>query len=115
MTPGGSATLRDFGGTWEIKRDGRGCGMDADMSGDREATAIELKFDGATLVVARLKVLETTHHGLPHCETTALLEFDDLPKLIQNISREHTVIVYGDSIHEFSILAEVLGLLCIVC
>ena len=29
MTPGGSAALRDFGGTWEIKRDGRGCGMDA--------------------------------------------------------------------------------------
>jgi hypothetical protein len=115
MTPGGKATLRDFGGTWEIKRDGRGCGMDADMIGDREATAIELKFDGATLVVARLKVLETTHHGLPHCETTALLEFDDLPKLVRNISREHTVIFYGDHVREMEVLADALGLKCIVC
>ena len=115
MTPGGRATLRDFGGTWEIKRDGRGCGMDADMIGDREATAIELKFDGGTLVVARLKVLETTHHGLPHCETTALLEFDDLPKLIRNISREHTVIFYGDHVREMEVLADALGLKCIVC
>jgi hypothetical protein len=115
MTPEGRGTLRDFGGTWEIKRDGRGCGMDADMKGDREATAIELKFDGATLVVARLKVLETTHHGLPHCETTALLEFEDLPKLIRNISREHTVIFYGDQVREMEVLADVLGLKCIVC
>ena len=115
MTPGGKAALRDFGGTWEIKRDGRGCGMDADMIGDREATAIELKFDGATLVVARLKVLETTHHGLPHCETTALLEFEDLPKLVRNISREHTVIFYGDHVREMEVLADALGLKCVVC
>jgi hypothetical protein len=115
MTPSGRAVLRDFGGTFEIQRDGRGCGIDSDMRGNERATAIELKFDGRTLVVAGLQVLETTRHDMRHCETTALLEFDDLPKLIQNISREHTVIMYGDSIHELSILAEVLGLLCIVC
>ena len=114
MTPEGRAALRDFGGTWEIKRDGRGCGMDADMRGNTEATAIELKFDGFTLLVARLKVLETTHHRLPHCETTALLEFEDLPKLVQNISREHTVILYGDHVRELEVLADALGLTCIV-
>jgi L-fucose isomerase-like protein len=115
MTPDGKATLRDFGGTWEIKRDGRGCGIDADMRGDTPATAIELKFDGKTLVIAGLKVLETTHHGFSHCETTALLEFNDLEKLVQNISREHTVIVYGDHVRELVVMGEALGLTCVVC
>jgi L-fucose isomerase-like protein len=115
MTPGGKATLRDFGGTYEIKRDGRGCGMDADMRGDTPATAIELKFDGKTLVIARLKVLETTHHGLSHCETTALLEFENLEKLVENISREHTVIVYGDHVRELAVMAEALGLSSVIC
>jgi hypothetical protein len=115
MTQSGQASLRDFGGTWEIKRDGRGCGIDADMRADTPATAIELKFDGKTLLLARVKVLETTHHGLPHCETTALLEFEDLEKLVEHISREHTVIVYGDHVQELSVLAEVLGLSRVVC
>ena len=107
--------LRDFGGTWEIKRDGRGCGMDADMRGDTTATAIELKFDGKTLIIARLKVLETTHHGFSHCETTALLEFENLEKLVENISREHTVIVYGDHVRELAVMAEALGLSSVIC
>ncbi len=115
MTPGGKAALRDFGGTWEITRDGRGCGMDADMRSNAPATAIELKFDGKTLLLARAKVLETTRHGFPHCETTALLEFDNLEKLVENISREHTVIVYGDRVQELSVLAEVLGLSRVIC
>jgi hypothetical protein len=115
MTPGGKATLRDFGGTWEIKRDGRGCGMDADMKPADKATAIELKFDGKTLILARLKVLETTHHGFPHCETTALLEFENLDTLVENISREHTVILYGDHVRELEVLAEVLGLTPVTC
>jgi L-fucose isomerase-like protein len=115
MTPGGQAALRDFGGTWEIKRDGRGCGMDADMRGNTPATAIELKFDGKTLLLARVKVLETTHHGFAHCETTALLEFANLEKLVENISREHTVIVYGDHVQDLSVLAEVLGLTSVIC
>jgi hypothetical protein len=115
MTPEGRTALRDFGGTWEIKRDGRGCGADGDLRGNTRATAIELKFDARTLVVARLTVLETTHHNLPHCETTALLEFDDLPKLISNISREHTVVLYGDRARELEILADSLGLKCVTC
>jgi hypothetical protein len=60
-------------------------------------------------------VLETTHHRLPHCVTTALLEFEDLPKLVRNISREHTVIFYGDGVREMEVLADVLGLKCIMC
>ena len=115
MTPEGRTALRDFGGTWEIKRDGRGCGADGDLRGNTRATAIELKFDARTLVVARLTVLETTHHNLPHCETTALLEFDDLQKLIANISREHTVVLYGDRARELEVLADCLGLQCVTC
>jgi hypothetical protein len=115
MTPTGLTALHDFGGTWEIKRDGRGCGLDGDMRGNTEATALELKFDGKTLVIAGLKVLETTRHGFTHCETTALLEFDNLPKLIENISREHTVIVYGNHIRELAVLADTLGLDSVIC
>jgi hypothetical protein len=85
------------------------------MRGDTPATALELKFDGKTLVIARLKVLETTHHGLSHCETTALLEFDDLEKLVANISREHTVIVYGDHVQDLAVMAEALGLSSVIC
>ena len=115
MTPAGKTALHDFGGTYEIKRDGRGCGLDGDMRGDTEATAVELKFDGKSLVVAHLKVLETTRHPFPHCESTALLEFDDLPRLIENISREHTVISYGDHIAALRVLADTLGLDCVLC
>jgi hypothetical protein len=71
--------------------------------------------DGKTLVIARCKVLETTHHGLPHCETTALLEFENLEKLVDNISREHTVIVYGDHVRDLSVLADALGLTSVIC
>ena len=115
MTPSGKAALRDFGGTYEIHRDGRGCGIDSDLRGNMRATAIELKFDGQTLVAAGLQILETTRHDLKHCETTTLLEFDNLTKLIDNISREHTVILYGDHLHELSILAGVLGLRYVTC
>lgn len=115
MTPTGTAALRDFGGTYEIHRDGRGCGIDSDLRAGTPATAIELKFDGRTLVAAGLQVLETTRHELRHCETTALLEFEDLPALVRNISREHVVVLYGDHVHEFSILAEVLGLQFVPC
>lgn len=115
MSPAGKVTLRDFGGTYEIHRDGKGCGIDSDLRGNERGTAIELKFDGQTLVVAGLQVIETTRHDLRHCESTALLEFDDLEKLIENISREHTVILYGDHRHELSILADVLGLRYVAC
>jgi hypothetical protein len=115
MTPTGTVALRDFGGTYEIHRDGRGCGIDSDLRGNQRATAIELKFDGKTLVTAGLQILETSRHELRHCESTALLEFDDLPAFIQHISREHTVILYGDHLHSLAILAEVLGLHCVTC
>jgi len=115
MTPTGKAALRDFGGTYEIHRDGRGCGMDSDLRADTPATAIELKFDGRTLVAAGLKVVETTRHELAHCETTALLEFEDLAALVRNISREHVVVLYGDHVHKFGILADVLGLHFVPC
>lgn len=48
-------------------------------------------------------------------KTTALLEFGDLPKLNQNISREHTVIMCGDHVQELSFAAAVLRIRCVVC
>ena len=113
MTPSGKTALRDWGGTYEIKRDGRGCGADGDLAGDQPVTILELCFDGKRLLAASARLVETTHHSaMPHCETSALLEFRDLPGLVKNISREHTVLLYGDAIREFEILAEVLGLEC---
>jgi hypothetical protein len=47
---------------------------------------------------------------MPHCERTALLRFRDLEGFVANISREHTVVVYGDHIPEFRVLAKTLGL-----
>jgi len=44
-----------------------------------------------------------------------LLEFDDLSKLIENISREHVVVLYGDYVDDLEILADVLGLDFIRC
>ncbi|MDR3374919.1 MAG: hypothetical protein P4L98_14420 [Ancalomicrobiaceae bacterium] len=115
MTPTGKVTLRDFGGTYEIPRDGSGCGVDSDLTGNVRATAIEMKFDGKTLIAAGVDVVETSRHGFNHCETTGLLEFDNLPKLIDNISREHVVIVYGDYVDDLKILADVLGLAFVRC
>jgi hypothetical protein len=111
MTEGGKAALRDWGGTYEIKRDGSGCGIDADLAGDEKITVIEMCFDARTLLLADSKVLETTHHeNMPHCETSALLEFRDLPGFVENISREHTAVVYGSHIDELKTLADVLRL-----
>lgn len=115
MTPTGKVALRDFGGTYEIPRDGRGCGIDSDLRGNERATAIEMKFDGKTMIAAGVNIVETSRHNLSHCETTALLEFDDLPKLVANISREHVVVLYGDHVHELEILAGVLGVDFICC
>lgn len=114
MAPKGTSMLRDWGGTYEIKRDGRGCGIDADLS-PGPVTAVQLKFDGRTLLLAKAEVCETTHHkGMPHCETTALLRFRDLENFVANISREHSVFVYGDHIQSLRILGEVLGLKVLV-
>lgn len=113
MSPRGAVALNDWGGTYEIKRDGRGCGIDGDLSAGEPITVVELKFDGRTLLVGRGEVCETTRHpNMPHAESTALLRFDDLEGFVANISREHTVVVYGDHVAEFQVLAEVLHLEC---
>jgi L-fucose isomerase-like protein len=115
MTPAGTVSLRDFGGTLEVKRNGLGCGIDGELVPGHRITAAELCFDAKRLVVTTGEVLETTaHRGMPHCERTALLEFADLPGFIRNISREHPVIVYGDCVGELGVLSGVLGLECIV-
>lgn len=113
MDPSGLTVLKDWGGTYEIKRDGRGCGNAGELAGGEKITVIELKFDGRTFLVARGEVAETTHHqGMPHCELTALLRFENLEGFVENISREHTVVVYGDHVTEFEVLSRVLGLEC---
>ncbi len=114
MTLDNRVYLCDWGGTYEIKRDGRGCGIDGDLAADEEITVIELCFDARRLLVAKGRVCETTRHDdMPHCESSALLEFRDLEGFIENISREHAVILYGDYVREFEILAYVLGLECL--
>jgi L-fucose isomerase-like protein len=107
---GGQVDLRDWGGTYEIKRDGRGCGVDGDMPAGA-VTAVELKFDGRTLLAAKGEVIETTRHtGMPHCEKSVLMRFRDLPGFVRRISREHPAIVYGDHLPELRVAAPVLGL-----
>jgi hypothetical protein len=107
---GGQVDLRDWGGTYEIKRDGRGCGVDGDMPAGA-VTAVELKFDGRTLLAASAEVIETTRHsGMPHCEKSVLMRFRDLPGFVRRISREHPAIVYGDHLPDLRVAAPVLGL-----
>lgn len=111
MSPAGKVTLNDWGGTYEIKRDGRGCGIDGDLVAGQPITIVELKFNGKTLLLAKGRVCETTRHpGMRHCESSALLEFENLEGFVQNISREHTVVLYGDHIEAMQTLAGVLGL-----
>jgi L-fucose isomerase-like protein len=111
MTPSGCVRLSDWGGTYEMKRDGRGCGLDGDLRPGEPITVVELCFDGKTLLLAQAKVAESTRHrGMPHCEASALLEFRDLEGFVENISREHTAVVYGDHIDGLRVLAGVLGL-----
>ena len=106
----GPVMLRDWGGTYEIKRDGRGCGIDGDLPAGA-ITAVELKFDGQTLLAASGEVIETTSHpGLPHCEKSALLRFNNLPGFVRSISREHPAIVYGDHTGDLCTVAPLLGL-----
>lgn len=111
MSPDGKGVLKPWGGTWEIKRDGRGCGNATDLRSEEPMTVVELCFDGRTLLLASGEALESTHHtGMPHCESSALLRFRDLDGFVRNISREHTAVVYGDHMEALRILAEVLGL-----
>ena len=111
MTPSGKTSLRSWGGTYEIKRDGRGCGVDGDLAGGEAITVISLGFDVQRLMIAQARVAETTRHpNMPHCEASGLLEFRDLPGFVEAVSRDHVVILYGDHQRDFEILAGVLGL-----
>jgi hypothetical protein len=111
MTPEGTIALSDWVGTQEINRDGRGCGLDGNLPENMKVSIVELCFDAKRVLLAEARIRETTRHqNMPHCESTGLLEFRDLQGFIDNISREHTVIVYGDHIHDLEILANVLGL-----
>jgi len=113
MDPRGKVTLNDWGGTYEIQRDGCGCGIDGELAAGEAITIVELKFDGRTLLLGAGEVCETTRHAdMPHCETTALLRFRDLEGFVANISREHTAVVYGDHVADLETLAGVLGLDC---
>jgi len=111
MTPSGKTALRSWGGTYEIKRDGRGCGVDGDLAGGEPITVISLGFDMQRLMIARARVAETTSHPhLPHCEASGLLEFRDLNGFTEAVSRDHVIVIYGDHQRDFEILAGVLGL-----
>jgi L-fucose isomerase-like protein len=111
MTPSGKTYLRSWGGTYEIKRDGRGCGVDGDLAGGEEITVISLASDMKRLMIAKARVAETTRHPhMPHCEASGLLEFRDLRGFEEAVSRDHVVVIYGDHQRDFEILADVLGL-----
>lgn len=111
MDPRGRIELSDWGGTWEIPRDGRGCGNAGRLKAREPFTGVELKFDGRTLLVAEGRIVETTEHRhMPYCERTALLEFRDLEGFVQQISREHIVVTYGHHAARYHALARVLGL-----
>ena len=111
MTSSGKTYLRSWGGTYEIKRDGRGCGVDGDLAGGEPITVISLASDMKRLMIARARVAETTRHPhLAHCESSGLLEFRDLRGFEEAVSRDHVVVVYGDHQRDFEILAGVLGL-----
>ena len=115
MTPAGKTALADWGGTYEIKRDGSGCGLDGDLAPGEKVTVLQPKFDGKTLLLADAEVCETTRHpNMPHCESSALLRFGDLPGFVRNISREHSVVVYGEHIEELMVLADTLNMTCMV-
>jgi hypothetical protein len=111
MTPSGKTYLRSWGGTYEIKRDGSGCGVDGDLAGGEPITVISLASDMQRLMIAQARVAETTRHpDMPHCESSGLLEFRDLRGFEEAVSRDHVVVIYGDHQRDFEILAGVLGL-----
>jgi len=113
MTPSGKVVLHDWGGTYEIKRDGLGCGIDAYLQHNQKVTVVELCFNAKTLLVADAEICETTRHpNMPHCESSVLMEFSDLEGFVENISREHVAIVYGSHIEDFKVLADILKLDC---
>jgi L-fucose isomerase-like protein len=111
MAPNGQISLRDWGGTYEIHRDGRGCGIDAELCPSQEITVYSLNFGVKKLMATHGKILETTRHSaMPHCESSLLLELDNLHDFFEDVSRDHVIVMYGDHRRDLEILANVLGL-----
>lgn len=111
MTTEGQVYLRDWGGTYEIQRDGWGCGIDASLAAGQPITVFSLNFRANRLMVTTGCVAETTRHtGMPHCESSALVELRNLKAFFDNVSRDHLIVVYGDAVRELEILSGVLGL-----
>jgi L-fucose isomerase-like protein len=111
MTAEGQVFLRDWGGTYEIQRDGRGCGIDASLAAGQPVTVFSMGFDARRLMVTTGCVAETTRHAhMPHCESSALLKLQNLKGFFEKVSRDHIIVVYGDARRELEILAGVLGL-----
>ena len=78
----------------------------------------DFNFDLPDALIARHPAPERSGSRLLHLAgaTGALTDrqFRDLPGFVKHISREHTVLIYGDAIRDFEILSEVLGLECLV-
>jgi hypothetical protein len=67
------------------------------------------------LMIAQARLAESTRRShLPHCEASGLLEFRDLRGFEEAVSRDHVVVLYGDHLREFEILAKMLGLEAII-
>jgi hypothetical protein len=47
---------------------------------------------------------------MPHCESSLLLELDNLHDFFEDVSRDHVIVMYGDHRRDLEILANVLGL-----
>lgn len=111
MAPEGKISLRDWGGTYEIRRDGRGCGIDGNLAANEAITVFSLNFGAKKLMLSTGKILETTRHAnMPHCESSLLLELKDLHGFFEAVSRDHVIVIYGDHQREMEILASVLRL-----
>ena len=111
MTAAGKVRLSDWGGTYEIKRDGHGVGIDGELAAEEPITAFSLRFAADHLMATGGTAVETTRHPhLRHCESSALLRLENLPAFSNSVSRDHIVVVYGDRRQALETLATVLGL-----
>jgi hypothetical protein len=111
MTPNGSVRLSDWGGTYEIKRDGRGCGVDGELASSEPITVFSMTFNAEKLIATKGVVAETTRHsGMPHCESSALLEIENLLGFAEEVSRDHVIVVYGDHMQDLRIFSQIMNL-----
>lgn len=111
MTPSGKINLQDWGGTYEIHRDGRGTGIDGELTKDETITVFSLTFEVNKLIITSGKILETTRHaGMPHNEASLLLEINNLSGFFEEVSRDHVIVIYGDHQRDLEILTDILNL-----